>query len=152
MTAGLSGQQLAASNLQKFQNWVAEREAAGDWPDYIRQCKLNRSEIADECGFALSVVRQNPAVKSALEALEYRLQACGVLETKKEVSKAVSEATSHSTDKRLMAAKGKAEARVKALEEQNASLKAEVASLRERLRRFEHLDDHLGRTGRLLPA
>ena len=44
------------------------------------------------------------------------------------------------------------EARVKALEEQNASLKAEVASLRERLRRFEHLDDHLSRTGRLLPA
>ena len=38
------------------------------------------------------------------------------------------------------------------LEEQNASLKAEVASLRERLRRFEHLDDHLSRTGRLLPA
>lgn len=51
-----------------------------------------------------------------------------------------------------MAAKGRAEARVKALEEQNASLKAEVASLRERLRRFEHLDDHLSRTGRLLPA
>ena len=44
------------------------------------------------------------------------------------------------------------QARVKALEEQNASLKAEVASLRERLRRFEHLDDHLSRTGRLLPA
>ena len=42
--------------------------------------------------------------------------------------------------------------RVKALEEQNASLKAEVASLRERLRRFEHLDAHLSRTGRLLPA
>ena len=55
-------------------------------------------------------------------------------------------------DKRIMAAKGRAEARVKALEEQNASLKAEVASLRERLRRFEHLDDHLSRTGRLLPA
>lgn len=55
-------------------------------------------------------------------------------------------------DKRIMVAKGRAEARVKALEEQNASLKAEVASLRERLRRFEQLDDHLGRTGRLLPA
>ena len=51
-----------------------------------------------------------------------------------------------------MAAKGRAEARVKELEEQNAALKAEVSSLRECLRRFEQLDDHLGRTGRLLPA
>ena len=61
-------------------------------------------------------------------------------------------ASAKATDKRIMAAKGKAEARVKALEEQNASLKAEVASLRDRLRRFELLDDHLSRTGRLLPA
>lgn len=55
-------------------------------------------------------------------------------------------------DKRVMAATSKAEARVKVLEEQNAALKAEVCDLREQLRRYDHLDDHLGRTGRLLPA
>jgi hypothetical protein len=150
-----SGQQLAKNNLIKFQSWIAEREALDDWHDYLRGDKLNRSEIAAECGFALSVLRQNPAVKSALEALESRLTSLGVIQPLKAAPDAAKEAATASEkviDKRIMAAKGRADARVKALEEQNASLKAEVASLRERLRRFDHLDDHLGRTGRLLPA
>lgn len=149
-----SGQQVARDNLTKFQNWSAEREAANDWHDYIRGNKLNRSEIAAECGFALSVMRQNPAVKTALETLEARLTALGIIQPRESAPEGPNEpddASEKVIDKRIMAAKGRAEARVKALEEQNASLKAEVASLRERLRRFEHLDDHLGRTGRLLP-
>ena len=150
-----SGQQKAKDNLAAFHYWIAEREAANDWHDYLRGDKLNRSEIAAECGFSLSVVRQNPAVKEALEALESRLATLGITQPRKTAPGASSEAAATAEkviDKRIMAAKGRAEARVKALEEQNASLKAEVASLRERLRRFEHLDDHLARTGRLLPA
>ena len=150
-----SGQQLARDNLAKFQSWIAEREVTNDWHDYLRGDKLNRSEIAAECGFSLSVVRQNPAVKEALEALESRLTTLGLtqpLRTAPDASNEAAAASEKVIDKRIMAAKGRAEARVKALEEQNASLKAEVASLRERLRRFEHLDDHLSRTGRLLPA
>lgn len=72
-----SGQQLAASNLQRFLTWIEERDVVNDWSVYIRQGKLNRSEIASECGFALSVVRQNPAVKTAMEALEERLRVSG---------------------------------------------------------------------------
>ena len=150
-----SGQQLARDNLAKFQSWIAEREVTNDWHDYLRGDKLNRSEIAAECDFSLSVMRQNPAVKEALEALESRLTTLGLtqpLRTAPDVSNEAAAASEKVIDKRIMAAKGRAEARVKALEEQNASLKAEVASLRERLRRFEHLDDHLSRTGRLLPA
>ena len=100
-------------------------------------------------------MRQNPAVKEALEALESRLTTLGLtqpLRTAPDASNEAAAASEKVIDKRIMAAKGRAEARVKALEEQNASLKAEVASLRERLRRFEHLDAHLSRTGRLLPA
>ena len=37
-----SGQQLAKNNLIKFQLWIAEREASGDWHDYLRGDKLNR--------------------------------------------------------------------------------------------------------------
>ena len=154
MRENLSGQQIAANNLQKFQTWIAERDAANDWTDYVRQGKLNRSELAVECGFALSVVRQNPAVKSALEAVEARLLASGILLPAKAAPSASIEAgadaTSQSIDKRIMAAKGKAEARVKALEEQNAALKAEVRDLREQLKTFRHLDEHLCSTGRLL--
>ena len=150
-----SGQQLARDNLAKFQSWIAEREVTNDWHDYLRGDKLNRSEIAAECDFSLSVMRQNPAVKEALEALESRLTTLGLtqpLRTAPDASNEAAAASEKVIDKRIMAAKGRAEARVKALEEQNASLKAEVASLRERLRRLEHLDAHLSRTGRLLPA
>lgn len=156
MPENLSGQQIAANNLHKFLAWIAERDATNDWTDYIRQGKLNRSELAAECGFALSVVRQNPAVKSALEVLEARLLASGILQPQKAApgpaTDAGTEATSQSIDKRIMAAKGKAEARVKALEEQNAALKAEVRDLRDQLKTYRHLDEHLCSTGRLLHA
>lgn len=154
MAEKLSGREIAANNLQRFKVWIAERDAAGDWRDYVRGDKLNRSEIAAECGFALSVVRQNPAVKEALQALEDRLRDSGTLGVAKaaqNASDAVSEdATTLVVDRRIMIAKGKAEQRVKALEEQNAALRAEVRDLREQLIRYKHLDEHLCKTGRLL--
>lgn len=64
-----NGQQLAAANLERFESWSAEREVTGDWAEYIRQGQLNRTEGDVECGFAKSVLRQNPAVKAALEEL-----------------------------------------------------------------------------------
>ncbi|MDD2741610.1 MAG: VPA1267 family protein [Rhodocyclaceae bacterium] len=155
-TQGLSGQQIAANNLQKFQSWILERDATADWLDYVRQGKLNRSEIATECGFALSVVRQNPAVKAALEALESRLQASGILENNTATSSMTDAtadiATIHAVDRRIMAAKSKAEQRVKSLEEQNAALKAELRDVREQLKNYRYLDEHLCATGRLLYA
>lgn len=149
-----SGQQIAKDNVLKFQTWVAERDTANDWQDYIRNGKLNRTELARECGFASSVLRQNPAVSKALQALEERLASNGTLAPKIAAPEGSDEAaaTEKVIDKRIMAAKSRAEARAKALEEQNAALKAEVRDLHDRLKRFEHLDDHLARTGRLLPA
>lgn len=155
LTIGQSGQQLAKANVQKFAAWIAERDAANDWADYVRGGKLNRSEIAAECGFALSVLRQNPAVKAALATLETRLRAQDILvgEASKQTSSNEADDTSlRAADKRLMTAKAQAEARVKVLEEQNATLRAEVRDLKEQLGRFKHLDDHLSRTGRLLPV
>lgn len=155
MNVKQSGQQIAKANLLKFQSWIAEREAANDWNEYLRGDKLNRSEIAAECGFALSVLRQNPAVKGALQDLEARLDVFGVAQSLGTAPRSFHTETNAEDkviERRVMAAKGQAEARVKMLEEQNAALKAEVAGLRERLRRFEHLDDHLCRTGRLLPV
>lgn len=146
-----SGQQLAAANVKKFGDWVAERDVAGDWQDYIRAGKLNRSEIANECGFALSVVRQNPAVKAALEALEASLHERGIIDGTDASATAMDDPTALALERRAMAAKGKAEQRVKALEEQNAALRAEIGDLREQLVRYRHLDEHLCRTGRMLP-
>ena len=154
MSERLSGQQIAANNLQRFHEWIDERKAANDWQDYVRQGKLNRSEIAKECGFALSVVRQNPAVKSGLETLEAKLLAAGVLPHERNSPCASSEprpnATSQAVDKRILAGKAKAEQRVKQLEEQNAALMAEVRDLRDKIKTYCHLDEHLCSTGRLL--
>ena len=150
MSESLSGRDIGARNLQRFRDWIVEREAAGDWSDYIRNDKLNRSEIATECGFALSALRQNPAIKEALKTLEASLTMRGILGVGGAAS-APDDATSLAADRRIMVAKGKAEQRVKSLEEQNAALRAEVHELRERLSHFKHLDEHLCRTGRLLP-
>ncbi len=76
---GLSGQQIAKSNLLKFQKWIIQRDLANDWISYLRGEKLNRSEIASECCFSLSVLRQNPAIKDALESLEKRLRESGII-------------------------------------------------------------------------
>ena len=150
-TGAQSGRQVAAANLQKFVTWIEERDRFGDWHDYIRQDMLNRSEIASQCGFALSVMRQNPAVKTTLAALEERLRLCGTLRHRglpSTSTEAPDTATTLALDRRIMAAKAKAEQRVKALEEQLAAARAEVRDLREKLRDFEHLDEHLTRTMR----
>lgn len=144
-----SGRELGADNLQRFDDWIKEHDVAGDWPDYVRGDKLNRSEIAEECGFALSVVRQNPAVKAALVALEDRLRAMGVLEGQL-TPVAKEDADGLAVERRIMISKGRLEKRVKELEEQNATLWAEVLDLREQLLRYRHLDAHLCETGRLL--
>ena len=152
----MSGREAAAHNLQRFRKWIEERDAGNDWQDYIRKGKLNRSELTKECGFALSVVRQNPAIKAALAMLEDRLRGSGVLMDAK-----TGPSTSHGdpdhdaaqvVERRIMAAKTKSEQRVKALEEQNAALKAEVRDLRGQLSRYKHLDEHLCCTGRLLQS
>ncbi|MCM2308936.1 MAG: VPA1267 family protein [Sulfuritalea sp.] len=149
----LSGKQLAAVNAKRFNDWIADREAAEDWMNYIRIGKLNRTQIAGECQFALTVFRQNPAIKSALVALEARLRDSDVLPDAKAArkdAKAVIEATALASDHRLQSQLAAAYHRIKQLEEQNAVQKVEIKSLRESLTKFKHLDQHLSTTGRLL--
>ena len=105
-----------------------DRDRAGDWCDYIRQGMLNRSEIAAECGFTLSVMHENPAVKTALSALEERLRESGTLNGQKSAQSAGTPAPDAATtlvlDRRIIAAKPKVEQCVKALEEQPAAARA----------------------------
>jgi len=147
-----NGKELGAENIARFKSWAAEREAANDWAEYIRRGQLNRTEVAAECRFAKSVLRQNPAVKSALEDLESRLRADGTLpsEGNRKSSHTQDEAASASIDRRIATLNNRTEQRVKALEEQNASLRAEVLELREQLKRYQIIDDHLAQTGRMV--
>lgn len=47
----LSGQQHAVRSVEAFDSWIKDRDAAGDWLEYVRGDRLSRSEIAAECGF-----------------------------------------------------------------------------------------------------
>ena len=143
-----------AINLQKFEAWIKDRDMASDWVDYIRGGKLNRTEVAQECGFGTPAFRQNPSIANALEALEERLLALGFTARAKDALTATSGATDAATvqaaDLRILSSKTSAERRVKAVEEQNAALKAENRDLREQLKKYKFLDEHLATTGRLL--
>ena len=139
-----SGKQLAQENLKKFQAWVSERKSANDWKDYIHRNQLNRAEIARECMFATSVLRQNPAIRDALAELENELVHEGILEP------SFDEAAEKAADQRLNLTISRYKKRIKALEEQNSMLKARVAALEETLKRYELLDQHLCETGRIV--
>lgn len=162
MSEVLSGKQSGAVNVERFSSWTAERRQQNDWQGYVYSGKLMRSEIAAECEFTVSVLRQNPAVRAALAKLEAELRKEGVLPPIAEpVGDSVSECDADSAEpesRALMAADGrlamaasKAERRLKAVEEQNASLLAEVRELQRKLKRYSLIEQHLGETGRLLP-
>lgn len=153
MTEKPGGREGGEENVRSFQEWVAERDRAQDWAEYVHRGQLNRSEVARECTFALSCFRSNPGLKSALTALEVRLRDAGILPSSianEDNTQIADGGTQSPAQARILRAEHQAEQRVKALEEQNAALRAEVTNLRERLRRFEHLDAHLSKTGRLL--
>ena len=141
-----SGQQLAEQNVQAFRAWQASK-SDHDYRALENRGVLSRKEIAKECGFARSVLDQNPRVKAALLELEDTLRARGVLP--QAVKKTVEEAA-----KPLMREPGKLRGaleaeRLRRLETDNASLKAEVAELKRSLEKHAILREALALTGRL---
>jgi hypothetical protein len=147
----------AADSVLRFQAWAADREKTGDWTDYIRGGRLNRSEVAKECQFGRAAWLQNPTLATALGELERQLAGRGVLSAAPldvaSLSPEVQAEVGMADEKvrRAMSARATLEKRVKSLEEQNATLRAENRDLRERLRRSALADIHLAETGRLLP-
>ena len=138
----LSGQQKADQNLAIFHSWVASKTDA-DYRDMVLRGQLNRKEIARECGFAKSVLLQNPRVKDALRTLEAQLRERDILPPV--TDPATPTVTTDAPNPRAAADK----ARLKRLEAENAALRAEVMELRGQLDRYRLMDNVLSRTGRL---
>ena len=156
MGSGKNGQQMAADNFARFRVWTRDREQAKDWNDYWRGDKLSRTDIAAECGFGTAALRQNPAIRTALETLEELLTAPGgpcsipVEITPQEPPNAAQEASDKVLSGRLANAKAGADQRIKHLEEENATLRGANADLQAQLKRYQHLNEHLASTGRLI--
>ncbi len=152
-----NGRQIGAEYVELFNKWIAKRDSLTDWTDYVRGGKLNRTEIAAECGFDRGVLQTNPAIKAALTALEARLGTKGIVSPKVEstgLQKAsgtvMDVASEEAVEHRLAAAKSRDDRRIKSLEEQNAVLIAEVSRLKEQIRKYKLIDDHLAETGRMI--
>jgi hypothetical protein len=141
----MSGQQKADENLSLFLSWAAHKTDP-DYREMVVRGQLNRKEIARECGFAKSVLLQNPRVRDSLKTLETDLRERSVLPPL-----AVTEgestviATAEPNNPRAAADK----ARLKRLEAENAALKAELMELRGQLDRYRVMENVLSSTGRL---
>lgn len=138
-----SGQQLAEQNVRSFIAW-AESKTDDDFRAMASRGILSRKEIAKECAFAKSALDQNPRIKQALRELENSLRLRGVLPV----------AVQREPDAPLMREPGQIRGareaeRLRRLEQENASLKAEVAELKRALEKHSVLKDALARTGRL---
>lgn len=142
-----NGQQLAEENLRKFMTWTATK-TEDEYRSMVSRGVLSRTEIAAECGFAKSVLAQNPRVRQALLDLESSLRERGVLPAPAETL--VAEEAPELRQRKVggLAAARDAD-RLKRLEQDNASLRAEVAELKRLLSRYEDLQEALAEAGRV---
>ena len=141
-----SGRQIAEQNLEVFVAWVASK-TDDDYRSMASRGVLSRKEIAIECGFAKSALDQNPRIKSALRELEDALRQRGVLPRPVEVDP-------NAAAQLLMREPGKLRAsldseRLRRLEQENASLRAENTELKRLLEQHSVLQEALALTGRL---
>lgn len=140
-----SGRQAAEENIQAFSSWAASK-SDDDFRSLVHRGQLSRKEIATECGFATSVLAQNPRVKKALSELEDELRQRGVLPPK--VEEPAGEPAPLIREPGKLRGAIEAE-RLRRLETENAGLKAEVAELKRALEKYAVLSDALALTGRL---
>ncbi len=141
-----SGRQLGEENLALFRTWAASRTHA-DFRAMTMRGVLNRTEIAKECGFAKSALSQNPQIKESLAALEQQLRDAGVLPQIAEQSELPR--GEPVIRKQTSANSARDAERLNRLEQENASLRAEVSELKRQLAKFTVLRDALADTGRL---
>lgn len=139
-----SGQQLAEENVRIFSTWVASK-TDDDYREMVVRGCLSRSDIAKECGFAKSVLAQNPRVKAALLALETGLRQRGVLPVAVDAKEA-----SQPPEARQSSGFSRADhERIRRLEQENALLRAENEELKFTLGKETVLHEALALSGRI---
>lgn len=139
-----NGRERARQNLSAFQSWEAT-QTDDDFKQIIFRGQLNRGEVAKAIGVGKSALRQNPAIKTALENLEQNLRDRGVLPELTETAQAQrSEPKRYdpSVNQRAMESR-----RLSVLEQENIELKARVATLEAKLKRYGELSEVLAEFG-----
>lgn len=128
---GKSGVDLGVENVARLQSYLDGLEATGT-PLPLRAGKPNMSAVALACGFDRQVLYKNPAAAALVaEFAERQPGDVGAIESPE------AKPQSDRRDNRIMQ-----------LEQHLAAARAENAGLRERLRRLQHIEDHVADTGR----
>ena len=141
-----SGRQLADENLERFVAWVASKSEA-EFRDFVTRGVLSRKEIARECGFSKSALDQNPRIKMALRNLESSLREKGILPPVADKA-----ASKNEEPKRRESGARRAlfdAERLRRLEQENASLRAENSELKDLLSKHAILREAFVASGRL---
>jgi ribosomal protein S24E len=142
-----NGQQLSNANFERFTSWLASK-TDDDFRQLVNQRDgvLSRKEIALECGFSGSALNQNPRIKDALLKKEMELRASGILPSRINSGEDVSPLTVPVSASRGQLIEVE---RLRRLEVENASLKAENQELKRQLDKFAVISEVLSTTGRL---
>jgi hypothetical protein len=141
-----SGQQRGGDNLAAFRAW-AQSKSDDDFREYVYRGQLKRAEIFAECGFGRSALAQNPAIKAELEELEGALRKRGVLPA----AGGASDEVIHQPvirDKQAKLHRQQSQ-RLNSLEQENASLRAELSDAKSMLERCRLMAEFLDETGRM---
>lgn len=134
-----NGVQDGIANAERFLEW---RRDVSDFKPYVHQGTLSISRIARESGLNRDVFYTNPTIRDELlPDLVAELERLGVL-----LQRVANPVDVMRREPRRSAA---ADARVKQIQEENESLKAENLELRRRLEKFDGMDEILRTTGRL---
>jgi hypothetical protein len=133
--------------FNKFKAFLVERDAANDWPEWADRtgCVLSPQKVSEALGIGTAALRQNSGIADARARIEQRLQEEGVFLVPKEKTTDPSSAPVTS----MSASKDKA--RIKQLEDKNAELREENATLKRMLKKANMFEEHLLQTGRALP-
>jgi hypothetical protein len=137
----LNGHEKGSEYAAAFEEW-ARALTHDDARAMTRGGQLSRAEICRVLGFGRSVLVQNPQVRKALKELEDALRACGVLAAR---DTDAPEPVRRQGLERVM----KDAERLKHLESEVAGLRAANLELRNRLKRYEGIEQILTSTGRL---
>lgn len=140
-----NGQQRAEENYQRFVEWMAAK-ADKDYRKLECRGVINRTIIAAECGFAKSVLSQNPRVKEALIALEKGLRDRHVLPPSNSKQSRAVAPVSRGGERVIAVAHAE---QLRSLETANAALLKENEELTRNLKKFTILQQALMMTGRI---
>lgn len=124
-------------SVASFVAWEKSMTNSG-FKQIVYRGNLSRTDVAKGCGFAKSVLTQNPEVRKMLEGLENRLRETGVLPKATEAKvEADSKPKKYDGQKNKL---NQEQNRLRKLEQENLELKA-------KLRRFEELSEVLSEMG-----